>query len=126
MASSPLIVDAQLSPNLVGLRLRQSPMPARAQQRGCLVGVTEPIDRPCRQSSLRSSQGWTQNSSGQVRNDGRGQVESHLGRNRLTSDAPYKAMLWLRKGFGFSGAWTVREQNRLLALCFGLPQVNKA
>jgi hypothetical protein len=32
----------------------------------------------------------------------------------------------LRKGFGFAGAWTVREQNRLLALCFGLPQVNKA
>jgi len=34
-------------------------------------------------------------------------------------------MLWLRKGFGFAGAWTVLEQNRLLALCFGLPQVNK-
>jgi hypothetical protein len=26
-------------------------------------------------------------------------------------------MLWLRKGFGFSGPWTVREQNHLLALC---------
>ena len=38
----------------------------------------------------------------------------------------FEAMLWLRKGFGFAGAWTVREQNRLLALCFGLPQVNKA
>jgi IS6 family transposase len=38
----------------------------------------------------------------------------------------FEAMLWLRKGFGFSGAWTVCEQNRLLALCFGLPQVNKA
>jgi IS6 family transposase len=38
----------------------------------------------------------------------------------------FEAMLWLRKGFGFSGAWTVREQNRLLAFCFGLPQVNKA
>ena len=37
----------------------------------------------------------------------------------------FEAMLWLRKGFGFAGAWTVREQNRLLALCFGLPQVNK-
>jgi hypothetical protein len=33
--------------------------------------------------------------------------------------------VWLRKGFGFSGAWTVREQNGLLAVCFGLPQVNK-
>ena len=38
----------------------------------------------------------------------------------------FEAMLWLRKGFGFAGAWTVREQNRLLALCFGLPGVNKA
>ena len=38
----------------------------------------------------------------------------------------FEAMLWLRKGFGFAGAWTVREQNRLLALCFGLPQANKA
>ena len=38
----------------------------------------------------------------------------------------FEAMLWLRKGFGLAGAWTVREQNRLLALCFGLPQANKA
>jgi hypothetical protein len=38
----------------------------------------------------------------------------------------FEAMLWLRKGFGFAGPWTVREQNHLLALCFGLPQVNKA
>ena len=38
----------------------------------------------------------------------------------------FEAMLWLRKGFGFAGAWTVREQNRLLAVCFGFPQVNKA
>ena len=37
----------------------------------------------------------------------------------------FEAMLWLRKGFGFAGAWTVREQNRLLAVCFGLPEVNK-
>ena len=35
-------------------------------------------------------------------------------------------MLWLRKGFGFAGAWTVCEQNRLLSVCFGLPTVNKA
>ena len=34
-------------------------------------------------------------------------------------------MLWLRKGFGFAGRWTVCEQNRLLAVCFGLPEVNK-
>jgi IS6 family transposase len=37
----------------------------------------------------------------------------------------FEAMLWLRKGFGCAGAWTVCEQNRLLALCFGLPEVNK-
>jgi hypothetical protein len=38
----------------------------------------------------------------------------------------FEAMLWLRKGFGFAGAWTVCEQNHLLAVCFGLQQVNKA
>jgi transposase, IS6 family len=37
----------------------------------------------------------------------------------------FEAMLWLRKGFGFAGAWTVCEQNRLLAVCFGLSEVNK-
>ena len=30
----------------------------------------------------------------------------------------FEAMLWLRKGFGFAGAWTVCEQNQLLALCY--------
>ena len=38
----------------------------------------------------------------------------------------FEAMLWLRKGFGFAGAWTVREQNRMLGFCFGLAEVNKA
>lgn len=38
----------------------------------------------------------------------------------------FEAMLWLRKGFGFAGAWTVGEQNQLLATCFGLPVANKA
>jgi len=38
----------------------------------------------------------------------------------------FEAMLWLRKGFGFAGAWTVHEQNRLLGFCFGLSEVNKA
>jgi len=38
----------------------------------------------------------------------------------------FEALLWLRKGFGLSGAWTVCEQNQLLAVCFGLPEVNKA
>jgi transposase, IS6 family len=38
----------------------------------------------------------------------------------------FEAMLWLRKGFYFAGTWRVCEQNRLLAFCFGLPQVHKA
>lgn len=38
----------------------------------------------------------------------------------------FEAMLWLRKGFGFAGAWTVREQNQLLACYFGFPVANKA
>jgi IS6 family transposase len=38
----------------------------------------------------------------------------------------FEAMLWLRKGFGFAGAWTVHEQNRLLGFCFGLSEVKKA
>jgi transposase-like protein len=38
----------------------------------------------------------------------------------------FEAMLWLCKGFGFAGAWTVREQNRLLSVCFGLPAADKA
>ena len=29
----------------------------------------------------------------------------------------FEAMLWLRKGLGFLGAWTVCEQNRLLSVC---------
>ena len=29
-------------------------------------------------------------------------------------------MLWLCKGFGFAGHWTVNEQNRLLGFCFGI------
>src|SRR3954464_4895141 len=38
----------------------------------------------------------------------------------------FEAMLWLRKGFDFAGAWTVCEQNRLLSVCFGLLKVNEA
>lgn len=37
----------------------------------------------------------------------------------------FEAMLWLKKGFGFGGAWIVREQNDLLAFLFGLEKVNK-
>lgn len=40
--------------------------------------------------------------------------------------AGFEAMLWLRKGFGFSGGWTVNDQNDLLARLFGLKKVNKA
>ena len=40
--------------------------------------------------------------------------------------AGFEAMLWLKKGFDFAGEWTVRRQNELLALCFGLQVVNKA
>ena len=36
-----------------------------------------------------------------------------------------EAMLWLRKGFDLAGIWTMYEQNRLLAICFGLPAANK-
>jgi len=37
----------------------------------------------------------------------------------------FEAMLWLRKGFDFTSNWTICEQNRLLAVCFGLPKVNE-
>ena len=37
----------------------------------------------------------------------------------------FEAMLWLRKGFGFAGPWTLHEQNRLLGVSFGLQAVNK-
>lgn len=40
--------------------------------------------------------------------------------------AGFEAMLWLRKGFGFSGGWSVNDQNDLLACLFGLQKVNKA
>jgi len=40
--------------------------------------------------------------------------------------AGFEALLWLRKGFGFAGDWTVRRQNDLLAICFGLQKVNEA
>jgi len=38
----------------------------------------------------------------------------------------FEAMLWLRKSFGFIGQWTIREQNNLLSVCYGLLEVNKA
>ena len=40
--------------------------------------------------------------------------------------ASFEAMLWLRKGFGFSGDWSVNDQNDLLARLFAVKKVNKA
>ena len=37
----------------------------------------------------------------------------------------FEAMLWLKKGFGLTGEWTVRRQNELVVHRFGLQQVNK-
>ncbi|MGO4486630.1 DDE-type integrase/transposase/recombinase, partial [Rhizobium sp. 2TAF27] len=39
--------------------------------------------------------------------------------------AGFEPILWLRKGFGFSGGWTINEQNNLVARLFGLIKVNK-
>ena len=38
----------------------------------------------------------------------------------------FEAMLWLRKGFGFAGAWTVSRAEPAARGLFGLPEVNKA
>src|SRR5699024_10095871 len=40
--------------------------------------------------------------------------------------AGFEAMLWLRKGFGFCGGWTVNDQNALLGRLFGLHKVDNA
>lgn len=40
--------------------------------------------------------------------------------------ADFEAMLWLRKGLGFAGDWTVNDQNDLIARLFGLQKFNKA
>src|SRR3954470_11503982 len=72
----------------------QGPMMARARQRGYSVGATEPTGRPCRQCTLRcsqGSQGWKLKLLRQGPERWQCQVESHLGRTRLTSKAPYKA-----------------------------------
>ncbi|MGO7601935.1 DDE-type integrase/transposase/recombinase, partial [Rhizobium ruizarguesonis] len=38
--------------------------------------------------------------------------------------AGFEAMLWLRKGFGLSGSWTINDQNDLLARIFSFMLVN--
>lgn len=40
--------------------------------------------------------------------------------------AGFEALLWLRKGFGFSGEWPVNDQQDLLGRLFGLQKINKA
>ncbi|QFT29496.1 hypothetical protein FIV00_04085 [Labrenzia sp. THAF82] len=40
--------------------------------------------------------------------------------------ASFEAMLWLKKGFDFTGQWSVREHNDLLAVIFGIEKVNEA
>lgn len=42
------------------------------------------------------------------------------------STVGHEAMLWLRKGFGLTGQWSVREQNDLLAVLFGIEKDNEA
>ncbi|KZM38794.1 transposase [Labrenzia sp. OB1] len=42
------------------------------------------------------------------------------------SIAGFEAMLWLKKGFGATGQWSVREQNDLIAMLLGIERVNKA
>jgi transposase, IS6 family len=46
----------------------------------------------------------------------------HMARRTIRG---FEAILWLRKSFGFAGAWTVWKQDRLLSICFGLLQVHK-
>jgi IS6 family transposase len=40
--------------------------------------------------------------------------------------AGFEAMLWLKKGFGSTGDWTVNDQNDLLVRLFGIQKVKKA
>src|SRR3954466_15314648 len=74
MASSPLIVEARLSPSNLSSSLRtRSDDGACSGNRG--VWPAHPRQQGDRAASAP------------------GQVESHLGRTRLTSDAPYKGLL---------------------------------
>lgn len=44
----------------------------------------------------------------------------------MSHDHGFDAMLWPRKGFGFSGDWTVNDQNDPTARLFGFPKFNTA
>ena len=50
-----------------------------------------------------------------VKQQGQASADSDRMHSRRTIQG-FEAMLWLRKGFGFAGAWTVCEQNRLCTL----------
>jgi hypothetical protein len=41
------------------------------------------------------------------------------------SIAGFEAMLWFRKGFGLTGQWSLREQNDLLTMLFGIEKLTK-
>src|SRR3954463_7576889 len=91
MASSPLIVDARLSPTNLPSSLRTgSASVARGGNRdGCAPRASQQGDRAASAAS-DARKGWKLKLVRPGPNDRRGQVES-LGRNRLTPDAPYKA-----------------------------------
>src|SRR3954463_11929325 len=77
----------------------QGPMMARARQRGYSVGATEPTGRPCRQCTLRcsqGSQGWKLKLVRQGPERWQCQVESHLGRKSLDIRRPIQG--WLDEG----------------------------
>src|SRR4051812_8194865 len=91
MASSPLIVDARLSPTNLSSSLRTvSDSVARGGNRdGWSARASQQGDRAASAAS-DARNGWKLKLVSPGPNDGRGQLES-LGRNRLTPDAPYKA-----------------------------------
>src|SRR3954469_9400388 len=91
MASSPLIVEARLSPTNLSSSLRTvSDSVARGGNRdGWSPRASQQDDRAASAAS-DARKGWKLKLVPPGPNDRRGQVES-LGRNRLTSDAPYKA-----------------------------------
>src|SRR3954449_7224943 len=89
MASSPLIVDARLSPSNCARGSGQRSV-CSGNRDGWSARPSQQGDRAA-SAACDTPKAGSKNASSQVRNDGHGQVESHLGRNRLTSDAPYKA-----------------------------------
>src|SRR3954452_13991811 len=93
LASSPLIVDARLSPSNLSSSLRAGSDDGTRAATGIFGRRDRATGRPCRQCTLRcsqGSQGWKLKLLRQGPERWQCQGESHLGRNRLTSDAPYK------------------------------------